>query len=78
MDEELVGQLKEISGDTVAVCELCGTPADALTVVVMERRSSGVPESDVRVCASCLRQIEAGELPVEPADDDLVDAADTL
>lgn len=77
MDDELVGQLKEISGDAIAVCELCGKPTDTLTVVVIERRSSGTPETDVRVCASCHRQIEAGELPLDP-DDDLAESGDSL
>jgi hypothetical protein len=66
MDEELVGQLREISGDTFVACDLCGKPVDGVTVVVLERRSSGAPETGVRICASCRRQMQAGELPLEP------------
>lgn len=78
MDEELIGQMRDVSGDVLVTCDLCGKPVDQMTTVVLERRSSGAPDDSVRVCAVCHRQIEAGELPLEPADDDLVEAAQTL
>jgi hypothetical protein len=73
MDEEQIGQIREISGDTVMVCELCGKPSIEVSVVVIERRSSGAPETEMRICPSCRRQLEAGELPLDP--DELNDAA---
>ena len=78
MDEELVGQQRDVSGDVLVTCDLCGKPVDMVTTVVLERRSSGAPDDSIRVCAACNRQIEAGELPLEPADDDFVEPAPTL
>ena len=66
MDEELVGQLREISGETIVACDLCGKPVDGVTVVVLERHSSGAPETEMRICASCRRQMDSGELPLDP------------
>jgi hypothetical protein len=78
VDEELVGQLSDVSGDVLGTCDLCGKPVDAVTTVVLERRSSGEPDDSVRVCPACHRQIEAGELPLVPADSDHFEAADAL
>ena len=66
MDEEQIGQLREISGSTITVCELCGKPSAEVSVMVIERRSSGHPETEMRICPSCRRQLEAGELPLDP------------
>ena len=66
MDEEQIGQFKAISGSDVAVCDLCGKPSIEISVVVMERRSSGAPETELRICPTCRRQLEAGELPIDP------------
>jgi hypothetical protein len=64
MDEELIGQLREVSGDKIVTCDLCGIPTAEVTVVVLERLSPMDPENEIRVCAACRRQLEADELPV--------------
>jgi hypothetical protein len=69
MDDELIGQMREITGETFATCDLCGKPTASSTIVVMERRSSGSPEAEARVCPDCLRRLEADELPVGPDPD---------
>jgi len=65
MDEEQIGQLREVSGTTALICELCGKPSSEVSVVVMERRSSGAPASEMRICPSCRRHLEAGDLLLE-------------
>jgi hypothetical protein len=68
MDEELIGQRRELGEERTVVCDLCGKPTTEATVVVLERRSSGAPDTEARVCPDCRRRLAAGELPVEPGD----------
>jgi ribosome-binding protein aMBF1 (putative translation factor) len=64
MDEELIGQLREVSGDRIVTCDLCGRPTSEVSVVVLERISPADPEAEVRVCPACRRQMEADDLPI--------------
>lgn len=65
MDEELIGQLREVTGERILACELCGRPTAEADIVVLERRSPLEPEEKVRICTACKRQMEANELPVQ-------------
>ena len=65
MDEELIGQLREVTGERILTCELCGRPTAEADIVVLERRSPLEPEEGLRICSACKRQMEASELPVE-------------
>jgi hypothetical protein len=65
MDDELIGQLREVTGERISTCELCGRPTVESDIVVLERRSPLEPEEGLRICSVCKRQMEANELPVE-------------
>ncbi len=65
MDEELIGQLREISGSAVVTCDLCGLPGSATAMVVVDgRRGAAEPVEQLRLCASCRQLMEADGLPV--------------
>ena len=66
MDEELIGQMREVSGGSTMRCDLCGMPHAAATMLVVSgRRPSGEPVDRVRACPACRAQLEADEAPFE-------------
>lgn len=65
MDDELVGQRRDVTGERAQTCELCGRPIAQADVVVLERLTSMEPETELRICSACKQQMEANELPVE-------------
>ena len=70
IDNELARQLREVTGETVASCDLCGQPVEEPIAVALNRQAAtGVADRLVRVCGSCFERIERGELPVNPNHD---------
>mgnify|MGYP000692800299 CR=1 FL=1 len=73
MDEELVAQRREITGDApVADCERCGRPladGDAKTFVQGPLQRVD-PESRLRLCADCWEGVERGVIDAQPLEDD--------
>lgn len=66
MDEEYVGQLREVGGRALAACDLCGVPVLKTSLVVMSaRRTHGEPVEQVRACSACSRLVEADALPLD-------------
>jgi hypothetical protein len=72
IDDEHGWQFREISGQAVATCDLCGQPvAEPIAVALNGSTSSAVADKLIRVCGSCFTRIEKGDLPVDPeADND--------
>ncbi|MCC6792472.1 MAG: hypothetical protein IT336_12350 [Thermomicrobiales bacterium] len=58
MDDELIGQMRDVTGERIETCDLCGRPIVQAAVVPLE------PNEQVKVCESCHQRLEADELPV--------------
>lgn len=70
MDEELIGQRRDISGDAFITCDLCGLPHAAATVLVVSgRRPSGEPVDAVRACPGCRAMIDRDDAPFDAVSD---------
>ncbi|HEX5166025.1 MAG TPA: hypothetical protein VFV93_11560 [Thermomicrobiales bacterium] len=70
IDEELVWQRREITGETVRVCENCGRPMD----IALLRQAADDTTDDggpgMRICPDCLDAMARGVDPVELDDED--------
>jgi hypothetical protein len=67
MEEELVGQRRDIGGGRVGTCDLCGKPDQNLTLTSRDGTGQlGETDLPVHVCGDCLRRLAEGEFPVEP------------
>lgn len=66
MDDEAVGLRHVLADKDAAVCELCGRPIarDGLSGLAVDR-GMDEPVEAIRVCPSCGRVVEAGELPYD-------------
>lgn len=69
-DEEMIAQMRELTGERLRTCDLCGLP------LPVHDRVSGLevidPEDTERLCADCLALRERNEDPLpEPDDDEL-------
>jgi len=66
MDDELIGQMSDISGGHAVICDLCGRlTTSASRIVLSGRIDTGDLIEEVRACANCRHQLDVGELPVE-------------
>jgi hypothetical protein len=75
IDEELTWQQREITGETIHVCERCGRPvSDAL---LRHAADDTTPDggAGMHICADCLSAIERGVEPVELDDEDDLELA---
>jgi hypothetical protein len=71
MDTEVIGRMHAIHQGTIAACDLCGQPRNSLSIVVIDgARGSAEPVDRLRLCRSCLRLMEADELPLDDLDDE--------
>lgn len=70
IDDELIRQQREITGETVHVCENCGRPLRAGFL----RRATDDTTADggggMRICPDCLDAIGRGTDPVELDEED--------
>jgi hypothetical protein len=66
MDDESVGQRRELAGNTAVLCDLCGRPTTrgGLSDVAVDR-GAGEPVEAIRICPACGRALEAEELPYD-------------
>ena len=78
IDDEIVGQRREITGETVATCDFCGLPVPRTSLVQVDGASRlAEPVETLHVCESCRARIERGEVLIdqdlaagfEPADE---------
>ncbi len=66
MDDELIGQMSEFSGGHAVTCDLCGRLTTSTSRIVLSGRiDTGDLIEEVRACANCRHQLDAGDLPVE-------------
>ena len=66
MDDELIGQMGEISGGHAVTCDLCGRlTTSASRIVLSGRVDTGDLIEEVQACANCRHQLDVGDLPVE-------------
>lgn len=63
MDEDIVGLQRALTGEDVAVCDLCGTPETRLSVVRIVAEAGEY----VRVCRECRDRLERDDLPIDAA-----------
>jgi hypothetical protein len=70
IDEELTWQQRDITGETVHVCEKCGRPmrADLLRQAADDTTDDG--GAGMRICPVCLEAIARGVDPVELDEED--------
>lgn len=67
MEDEQVGQRREIGGGRIGTCDLCGKPGQQLTLTTRDGTARlGEPDVPQHVCDDCLRQLARGEYPLEP------------
>ncbi len=67
-DEEWTLQQRDVSGDTVLLCDRCGQPIDASVAhVVMPEPSELVqPGTETWLCPTCWEAFESGQEDLEP------------
>ena len=66
VDEEIVGQRREITGETAATCDFCGLPVSRMSLVRVEGASRlAEPVETLHVCESCRARIERGEVIID-------------
>jgi hypothetical protein len=70
MNEELIWQQREITGEAVYACENCGRPVSAALLREIPDETTADGGVGMRVCAACLEAIERGTAPVELDDED--------
>jgi hypothetical protein len=70
IDEELIWQKREVTGEAVLACENCGRPVSATLLRDVPDETTADGGAGMRICAACLEAIERGTEPVELADDD--------
>lgn len=70
-DNELLGQMREITGQTVPVCDLCGRPIQA--EFVTDARRYVEPDGALRICADCRELHARGNEPLTELFDDDID-----
>jgi hypothetical protein len=66
IDEEIVGQQREITGQSVAICDFCRLPVPRTSLVRVEGASRlAEPVEALHICESCRERIERGEFPLD-------------
>jgi hypothetical protein len=64
VDEETIRQQREVTGETVVTCDLCGRPVpEAETITLAGRRGLAEPVENIRVCPACRATIAREEVP---------------
>lgn len=71
IDEELTWQQREITGESVHVCERCGRPVGANLLRQAADDTTADGGGGMRVCADCLDAIDRGMAPLDLDEDDL-------
>jgi hypothetical protein len=66
VDDEVVGQVREVTGQTVVSCDFCGQPVPRTSLL----RVAGVsalsePVEALHVCDACRARIKEGEIPFD-------------
>ncbi len=74
IDDELAWQRREITGETVHVCEKCGRPMSDYYLRQTADETSADGGAGMRICAACYETIERGIEPLELDEDDDVTA----
>ena len=70
VDEELAGQMREISGDQVVTCDLCGqSVTETITVEIGGDPALGEPPEVYRICVDCWAEVKQGERPFRLTDE---------
>ncbi|HYI14430.1 MAG TPA: hypothetical protein VEX37_03495 [Thermomicrobiales bacterium] len=70
IDEELTWQRREISGETVQVCEKCGRPMSDALLRLSADETSADGGAGMRICPACFEAMASGTAPVELDDED--------
>jgi hypothetical protein len=70
IDEELIWQRREITGETVHVCENCGRPVSAYLLRQAEDDTTDDGGAGMRICPACYEAIASGTAPVELDEED--------
>jgi hypothetical protein len=70
IDEELIWQRRDITGETIRVCENCGRPMDASLLRRADDETTADGGAGMRICPDCLNAMARGTDPVELDDDD--------
>lgn len=71
VDEELIAQLRDVSGTALATCDLCGRPmAHSAGTVVAGSPSAAEPVEELFICPDCLLAYEQGEVVGDDAADE--------
>lgn len=71
IDEEAVRQWRDVTGETVLICEHCGRaiePGHAHRIAPSDRDTSGAADI-VTACDDCWTLIERGEFEAFPAEE---------
>ena len=63
IDEDVVGLAREVTGESLVVCDLCGQPVAASSLLPLAGRAGGAePVEAIRACPECRRRIEQDEI----------------
>ena len=75
IDDELTWQRREVTGETVHVCEKCGRPVSEY--LMRQAADDTTPDggAGMRICAACHEAIESGTDPVELDEEDDLELA---
>lgn len=73
IDDELVWQRREVTGESAHVCERCGRPMSANLVRQAADETTADGGGGMRVCADCVDAIERGIDPIELDEEDELD-----
>jgi hypothetical protein len=66
IDEETVGQQREVTGETVVACDFCGRPVPRSALVrIAGANGQAEPVEALHVCDDCRARIEEGDVPFD-------------
>lgn len=75
-DEEVIAQLREVTGEEFMICPVCGKPVEYKDAILLDRGPElSEPPEQIWICPECQGAIERGEIefePLEPAPEEPV------